>query len=160
MPKTRSTTPKQHELAKNSSKKNGIVLSVASGILASVASVVAKLALDTPNVSLAFRVALLITMIIVNSVMWTTYSKALDSCSSAVVASVMNTLANFATTAILGVLLFQETHVFSFLWSSGMILVILGLCILLHENKKNKETMGGDVLQDVTSSQNKWKKVR
>ena len=71
--------------------------------------------------------------------MWMTFSKALDLCPSSVVASVLNTICNFTTTGILGVLLFNETHVFSIQWSMGMIMVVLGLCLILHEDREGEE---------------------
>lgn len=119
--------------------RKGILLSLASGFLASVASVFAKLALDTPSISLRYRLFLIIVMIVVNSLMWMTFSKALDLCPSSVVASVLNTICNFTTTGILGVVLFNEIHVFSIQWSMGMIMVVLGLCLILHEDRGGEE---------------------
>jgi drug/metabolite transporter (DMT)-like permease len=156
MSNTRTTRGEQDlSVGRSKIRDKAILLSIGSGILASMASVTAKLALDTPDVSLTVRIVLFGVMIGVNVFMWTSYSKALDSSSSAVVASVINTLSNFVTTGIMGFLLFQEKHVFSFLWSSGMILVILGLCLILHDDTKREDNKGGDVHFDTSCTVSK-----
>jgi len=137
---TGNGSPDEKELddGRDGTKKKGILLSLTSGFLAAMASLVAKLALDSHDISLVFRCFLMLLMVLVNSIMWTTYSKALDACESSVVASVLNTISNFTLTAIMGVVFFKEGYVLSLRWPSGMALILIGLCLILHENRQDQ----------------------
>ncbi|MED6246858.1 hypothetical protein ATANTOWER_025016 [Ataeniobius toweri] len=60
--------------------------------------------------------------------MWTMFSKALRHCSSSARATVTTTASNFISSAILGRLIFGETH--SGLWWIGISLTLCGLLVL------------------------------
>ncbi|XP_029958857.1 transmembrane protein 42-like [Salarias fasciatus] len=64
-----------------------------------------------------------------NTVMWTLFAKALRLCSSSARATVTTTASNFLCSAVLGRLLFGETH--DALWWAGISLTLCGL-LLLH----------------------------
>ncbi|CAJ1061402.1 transmembrane protein 42a [Xyrichtys novacula] len=63
-----------------------------------------------------------------NAIMWTFFSKALRHCSSSARATVMTTASNFISSAILGRLIFGETH--AALWWVGISLTLCGLLVL------------------------------
>ncbi|KAM4567686.1 transmembrane protein 42-like [Fundulus diaphanus] len=63
-----------------------------------------------------------------NTVMWTMFSKALRHGSSSAGATVTTTASNFIFSAILGRLIFGETH--SSLWWMGISLTLCGLLVL------------------------------
>ncbi|XP_047454565.1 transmembrane protein 42a [Mugil cephalus] len=64
-----------------------------------------------------------------NAVMWTFFSKALRHCSSSARATVTTTASNFISSAVLGRLIFGESH--ATLWWVGISLTLCGL-LLLH----------------------------
>uniref|UniRef100_A0A3B5K1G1 Transmembrane protein 42a n=1 Tax=Takifugu rubripes TaxID=31033 RepID=A0A3B5K1G1_TAKRU len=64
-----------------------------------------------------------------NAIMWTSFSKALQHCSSSARVTVTTTASNFIFSAILGRLVFGETH--AALWWLGISLTLCGL-LLLH----------------------------
>ncbi|XP_049903700.1 transmembrane protein 42a [Epinephelus moara] len=80
-----------------------------------------------------------------NTIMWTFFSKALRHCSSSARATVTTTASNFICSAILGRVIFGESH--ATLWWVGVSLTLCGL-LLLHgstpqtlpqeEDKKDK----------------------
>ncbi|CAF95598.1 unnamed protein product [Tetraodon nigroviridis] len=61
--------------------------------------------------------------------MWTSFSKALRHCSSSARVTVTTTASNFLFSAVLGRLVFGETH--AALWWVGISLTLCGL-LLLH----------------------------
>ncbi|KAM7420143.1 hypothetical protein PAMA_014722 [Pampus argenteus] len=63
-----------------------------------------------------------------NAVMWTFFSKALRHCSSSARATVTTTASNFISSAILGRVIFGETH--AALWWVGISLTLCGLLVL------------------------------
>ncbi|XP_034553671.1 transmembrane protein 42-like [Notolabrus celidotus] len=63
-----------------------------------------------------------------NAVMWTFFSKALRHCSSSARATVTTTASNFISSAVLGRLIFGETH--AALWWVGISLTLCGLLVL------------------------------
>ncbi|KAM4735720.1 transmembrane protein 42-like [Anableps anableps] len=63
-----------------------------------------------------------------NTLMWTMFSKALRHCSSSAGATVTTTASNFISSAIIGRLIFGETH--STLWWTGISLTLCGLLVL------------------------------
>ncbi|XP_020494178.1 transmembrane protein 42 [Labrus bergylta] len=63
-----------------------------------------------------------------NTVMWTFFSKALRHCSSSARATVTTTASNFISSAVLGRLIFGETH--AALWWVGISLTLCGLLVL------------------------------
>ncbi|XP_034384442.1 transmembrane protein 42-like [Cyclopterus lumpus] len=64
-----------------------------------------------------------------NAVMWTFFSKALRHCSSSASATVTTSASNFIFSAVLGRLVFGESH--AALWWAGISLTLCGL-LLLH----------------------------
>ncbi|XP_059920672.1 transmembrane protein 42a [Gadus macrocephalus] len=66
-----------------------------------------------------------------NAVMWTFFSKALRHCSSSARATVTTTASNFVSSAVLGKMIFGETH--AALWWVGISLTLSGL-LVLHES--------------------------
>ncbi|XP_068426356.1 transmembrane protein 42-like [Clinocottus analis] len=64
-----------------------------------------------------------------NAVMWTFFSKALRHCSSSARATVTTAASNFISSAVLGRLMFGESH--EALWWAGLSLTLCGL-LLLH----------------------------
>ncbi|XP_053287642.1 transmembrane protein 42 [Pleuronectes platessa] len=63
-----------------------------------------------------------------NTVMWTFFSKALRLCSSTARATVITTASNFISSALLGRLIFGETH--AVLWWTGISVTLCGLLVL------------------------------
>ncbi|XP_040021884.2 transmembrane protein 42 [Gasterosteus aculeatus] len=63
-----------------------------------------------------------------NAVMWTFFSKALRHCSSSARATVTTTASNFLSSAVLGRLIFGESH--GALWWAGISLTLCGLLVL------------------------------
>ncbi|KAM7382405.1 hypothetical protein PAMP_002134 [Pampus punctatissimus] len=63
-----------------------------------------------------------------NAVMWTFFSKALRHCSSSARATVTTTASNFISSAVLGRMIFGETH--AALWWVGISLTLCGLLVL------------------------------
>ncbi|XP_038568192.1 transmembrane protein 42-like [Micropterus salmoides] len=63
-----------------------------------------------------------------NAVMWTFFSKALRHCSSSARATVTSTASNFISSAVLGRVIFGETH--AALWWAGIFLTLCGLLVL------------------------------
>ncbi|XP_044215077.1 transmembrane protein 42a isoform X2 [Thunnus albacares] len=63
-----------------------------------------------------------------NAVMWTFFSKALRHCSSSARATVTTTASNFISSAVLGRVIFGETH--AVLWWVGISLTLCGLLVL------------------------------
>uniref|UniRef100_A0A8D2IW89 Transmembrane protein 42 n=2 Tax=Varanus komodoensis TaxID=61221 RepID=A0A8D2IW89_VARKO len=64
-----------------------------------------------------------------NAIMWTFFAKALRYSSSSATATVTSTASNFVSSAVLGKLLFGESH--ALLWWIGISITLLGL-LLLH----------------------------
>uniref|UniRef100_A0A3Q4AI47 Uncharacterized protein n=1 Tax=Mola mola TaxID=94237 RepID=A0A3Q4AI47_MOLML len=63
-----------------------------------------------------------------NAVMWTTFSKALRYCSSSAKATITTTASNFISSAVLGRLIFGESH--AALWWVGISVTLCGLLVL------------------------------
>ncbi|KAM8868912.1 transmembrane protein 42-like [Spinachia spinachia] len=63
-----------------------------------------------------------------NGIMWTFFSKALRHCSSSASATVTTTASNFLSSAVLGRLIFGESH--AALWWAGISLTLCGLLVL------------------------------
>ncbi|XP_074510603.1 transmembrane protein 42a [Sebastes fasciatus] len=63
-----------------------------------------------------------------NAVMWTFFSKALRHCSSSARATVTTTASNFISSAVLGRVIFGESH--ATLWWVGISLTLCGLLVL------------------------------
>ncbi|XP_028461478.1 transmembrane protein 42 [Perca flavescens] len=63
-----------------------------------------------------------------NAVMWTFFSKALRHCSSSARATVTTTASNFISSAVLGTVMFGESH--AVLWWVGISLTLSGLLVL------------------------------
>ncbi|KAL8616278.1 hypothetical protein ACOMHN_056221 [Nucella lapillus] len=74
-----------------------------------------------------------------NAVMWIFFSKALQLCSSSIVATVTNTAANFFFTASVSWLLFEEK--LPLLWWCGSSLILTGL-LLVHHGSRDKAEDG------------------
>ncbi|CAL4149124.1 unnamed protein product, partial [Meganyctiphanes norvegica] len=137
----------------------GQVFAVGSGMLAAVASLCGKYAmaaseaqdlceavlimLTDAELKAATRVQEMCTqytllvrllffglMILVNCIMWTTFTKALRFSQTSLEATITNTAANFFFTAILGQVLFGE--VVTGLWWMGTVLIICGLLLMHH----------------------------
>ncbi|XP_047216183.1 transmembrane protein 42-like isoform X2 [Girardinichthys multiradiatus] len=117
------------------------VYALSAGFLAAAGSLSAKLTLGadylremcesglsgwTLHVPLRLLCGLL--LLTCNTVMWTMFSKALRHCSSSARATVTTTASNFISSAILGRLIFGETH--SGLWWIGISLTLCGLLVL------------------------------
>ncbi|KAF0022708.1 hypothetical protein F2P81_025100 [Scophthalmus maximus] len=60
--------------------------------------------------------------------MWTFFSKALRHCSSSARATVTTTASNFISSAVLGRVIFGETH--ALLWWLGISITLCGLLVL------------------------------
>ncbi|KAM9352873.1 transmembrane protein 42a [Symphorus nematophorus] len=80
-----------------------------------------------------------------NAVMWTFFSKALRHCSSSARATVTTTASNFISSAVLGRVIFGETH--AALWWVGISLTLCGLLVLhgstpqtLSQEESKKDT--------------------
>jgi multidrug transporter EmrE-like cation transporter len=144
---------------KSSIQKRGITLALTSGLLAALAGTFGKLAVNggetaalceqvasvhmnysseeafiiCDKTSLFIRAISFVSMILLNTVMWTTFVKALRYCSTSLEATVTNTAANFFLSAIVGQLLFDESV--SLMWWMGTALIILGLVLMNYGAK-------------------------
>ncbi|XP_074538831.1 transmembrane protein 42-like [Halichoeres trimaculatus] len=132
--------------------KSGSLFALIAGLLAAVASLSAKLSLGTDYVRdmcvsglsgwehthgstalcdwlhIPLRLLCAVLLFSCNTIMWTFFSKALRLCSSSARATVTTTASNFVSSAVLGRLIFGETH--SALWWAGISLTLCGLLVL------------------------------
>ncbi|CAN9514035.1 unnamed protein product [Ophioblennius macclurei] len=131
---------------------SGSVFALFAGFMASVSSVCAKLSVGASYVThmcesglryahsegetsacdwlqVPLRLLCVGLLVTCNTIMWTFFSKALRLCSSSARATVTTTASNFLCSAVLGRLLFGETH--GALWWAGISLTLCGL-VLLH----------------------------
>ncbi|KAL4214142.1 hypothetical protein AB4K20DRAFT_1878984 [Rhizopus microsporus] len=135
------------------SKASFIFFAITSGLFAAFSSVFAKLFSDEKTkllhsyIQLSFvseETTLLATRIlffaftfICNSVMWTMFTKALNSASSSVQVSIVNGAANFSASAILGYLIFNEP--LAVRWWIGACFILSGTILLSKSQKEKKE---------------------
>ncbi|KAF0292088.1 Transmembrane protein 42 [Amphibalanus amphitrite] len=75
-----------------------------------------------------FRVAMFVLTLLVNALLWTTFSKALRHSASSLEAIVITTASNMLITAVISQVLFSET--LGVLWWSGLVLVVFGLALI------------------------------
>ncbi|KAI8979709.1 hypothetical protein BDF20DRAFT_526808 [Mycotypha africana] len=130
------------------SKSTYIPFAITSGFFAASSSVFAKLFSDERTVlihtyiselfnivpaktSLLFmRIVCFILIFGCNSIMWTTFTKALNLAPSSVQVSIVNGAINFSASAILGHLIFDEP--LAFRWWIGAAFILTGTVILSH----------------------------
>lgn len=130
---------------------SGSVYALFAGFMASVSSVCAKLSVGANYIThlcesglrhthsgeasvcdwlqIPLRLLCAGLLLSCNTIMWTLFAKALRLCSSSARATVTTTASNFLCSAVLGGLLFGETH--NALWWVGISLTLCGL-MLLH----------------------------
>ncbi|KAI8639700.1 hypothetical protein BD408DRAFT_484637 [Parasitella parasitica] len=131
-----------------------IPFAVISGFFAALSSVFAKLFSDEKTallhsyISEQFnlvpeKTSLLITRGVCfllifgcNSVMWTTFTKALNAATSSVQVSIVNGAVNFSASAILGYLVFDEP--LALRWWIGASFILAGT-ILISQSQKRSE---------------------
>lgn len=85
------------------------------------------------------QAALFLLMILINTFMWTLFSKGLSVSASATEATVMNTGFNFFFTTIFSVLVFGETSALNVRWFFGSVLMLIGLLILLSDSQGKQD---------------------
>ncbi|XP_037086145.1 transmembrane protein 42-like [Pollicipes pollicipes] len=78
---------------------------------------------------IVFRVVAFLLTLLVNALLWTSFTKALRHSASSLEAIVITTASNMLITAVISQLLFGET--LGVLWWSGLVLVVFGL-VLIH----------------------------
>ena len=89
---------------------------------------------------LSLQAAFLLAMMLLNSFMWTLYSKALSTATSATEAAVMNTGCNFAFTALLSFTLFGEGgDSLNSRWFAGSLVMLIGLLLLQSDARPAPE---------------------
>ena len=109
-----------------------------SGLLAAASSFVGKLGLDsTVARPLLARLPLLGLTLALNSAMVTLYTRSLALAGVAAEASLLNTAANLLLTALLSYFIFHEP--FSVQWLVGAALILVGVTILLSDEKPSEE---------------------
>src|SRR5687768_6911199 len=97
--------------------------SITSGILAAIVSLIGKFTFSSSFPPLA-QVSLVLVMIFINMLMWTIFSKALDSSRSSVEVSVVNTASNFISSAFFGWVFFNERVILKPSWLMGFGLIL------------------------------------
>ncbi|XP_071173053.1 transmembrane protein 42-like isoform X1 [Mytilus edulis] len=133
-------------------QSHGLTLAVMAGVMASLGSTFAKLAMSgdivlsyclllagnhkCQQISVYIQVLFFLMIFVCNGVMWTFFTKSLQYCSSSVEATVTNTASNFLFTAFVGLLLFDET--LSLRWWFGSLLILLGLMLINRGNLKDE----------------------
>lgn len=73
-------------------------------------------------------------MLVLNAIMWTFYTKAMQEKGGTLVATVVSSGTNYTVSALLGSVVFGETT--SLIWWMGMSLVVAGLFVVNHEQTK------------------------
>ena len=114
------------------------VTALLSGLLAAASSFVGKLGLDSAVARpLLARLPLLGLTLALNSAMVTLYTRSLALAGVAAEASLLNTAANLLLTALLSYFIFHEP--FSVQWLFGAALILVGVTILLSDEKPSEE---------------------
>lgn len=135
-------------------QSHGLTLAVIAGVMASLGSTCAKLAMSgdvikshcqllagttiCQQVCLYIQVMFFLLIFVCNAIMWTFFTKSLQYCSSSVQATVTNTASNFLFTALVGLVLFNES--LSLRWWFGSLLILLGLILINRGNLKDEQT--------------------
>uniref|UniRef100_A0A8D3C3K2 Transmembrane protein 42a n=1 Tax=Scophthalmus maximus TaxID=52904 RepID=A0A8D3C3K2_SCOMX len=101
------------------------VYALLAGVLSAAASLSAKLSV---GLLVPLRLLCGVLLFACNAVMWTFFSKALRHCSSSARATVTTTASNFISSAVLGRVIFGETH--ALLWWLGICITLCGLLVL------------------------------
>ncbi|KAI8975009.1 hypothetical protein BDB01DRAFT_853663 [Pilobolus umbonatus] len=132
-----------------------IPYSIISGVFAALSSVFAKLFSDErtalfhthiasylnmepEKISLMFtRLTCFVLIFGCNSVMWTSFTKALNMAPSSIQVSIVNGAVNLGTSAILGSLIFNEP--LTLRWWIGASFILTGTILLSHSQKKREE---------------------
>ncbi|GAN08385.1 conserved hypothetical protein [Mucor ambiguus] len=132
-----------------------IPFAIISGLFAALSSVFAKLFSDEKTAvfhsyisghlyAVPEHTSLLITRGICfalifgcNSVMWTTFTKALNAASSSVQVSIVNGAVNFSASAILGYFVFDEP--LALRWWIGASFILAGTILLAQSQKRLEE---------------------
>lgn len=137
---------------------NTIVLSLTSGLLAACGSLFGKLSSSpTPFfdifanrdpdwietleenelIPLTIRILFFIAMITCNTLMWLLFTRALNQSETTVQVTILNTAANFLSTALFGHALFNEY--LSLRWWMGVGFICIGIA-LLNNDTSHPET--------------------
>uniref|UniRef100_A0A096MC77 Transmembrane protein 42a n=1 Tax=Poecilia formosa TaxID=48698 RepID=A0A096MC77_POEFO len=119
------------------------VYALSAGFLAAAGSLSAKLTLgadylreesiqfvsdNSTTLHVPLRLLCGVLLLSCNTLMWTMFSKALRHGSSSAGVTVTTTASNFISSAVIGRLIFGETH--STLWWTGISLTLCGLLVL------------------------------
>ncbi|KAK9694301.1 hypothetical protein K7432_013479 [Basidiobolus ranarum] len=137
------------------------ILAVTAGLFAALASLFAKLTVDSRTIAIAesvyqticqtfgievfnylsddkdnfvfliIRSLCLGGICLCNALMWTTFTKALNSSKSSVQVTVINSVTNFCTTAFCGHVVFGEP--LSLRWWCGASLIAVGSILMNHQ---------------------------
>jgi membrane protein insertase Oxa1/YidC/SpoIIIJ len=102
-------------------------------------------------IRLSCQVVLFAFMILINSFMWTLFSKALTASSSTTEASLLNMGFNFFFTAIFSFFLFGETNALNLRWFIGSVIMLMGL-LLLNSDHQTSETIVNEKNAEVVTS--------
>jgi uncharacterized membrane protein len=102
-----------------------------SGIFACLVSTSLKIAFNNNNNSdqKLIQIGFICLSFVLNSLMWTVYTKSLSLSTSTLYASALNKFSNFICSALFGYILFEEKINF-ILWFFGLILLFMGILIL------------------------------
>ena len=125
-------------------------LALLSGSLAAAASVLGKVAFDFSDTSLPakyvqwspeviVRGVLFISMLLVNSLMLSTFVRALAASESALAATVVNFASNFLVSVLLGVVLLGDSPPVSLRWWVGALLIIAGARMTISVEKPKSQ---------------------
>ena len=85
---------------------------------------------------LSCQAVLFAFMLLINSFMWTLFSKALSASGSTIEASVMNMGFNFFFTALFSFLIFGESDNLNWQWLLGSVIMLIGLLLLNSDHQK------------------------
>jgi drug/metabolite transporter (DMT)-like permease len=101
-----------------------------SGIFACLVSTSLKIAFNNNNSDQKLiQIGFICLSFVLNSLMWTVYTKSLSLSTSTLYASALNKFSNFICSALFGYILFEEKINF-ILWFFGLILLFMGILIL------------------------------
>ncbi|KAJ9074022.1 hypothetical protein DSO57_1010325 [Entomophthora muscae] len=167
--KNKDTLPKKK--VENSTREQfprAAYYSILSGTYASLASVLGKLSTDPrtfdyfhrafslfsgrvssleisntlgPKLASVIRVCLFVAMFVANGLMWTNYTRALDSSVNSIRVVVLNNAVNMLMTAFFGYFLFDEA--FSLLWWLGASFVVAGTVVISRADKNSEAFPSG-----------------
>lgn len=111
-----------------------------SGIFACLVSTSLKIAFNNNSNHKLIQIGFICLSFVLNSLMWTVYTKSLSLSTSTLYASALNKFSNFICSALFGCILFEEKINF-ILWFFGLIILFIGILILSESTTTTTTTI-------------------